>query len=600
MQTSKSVLEYEKMHRLSKRRAAIDSKYRAFVTSKAFTDYFEFEHFYVLTDFVYPEEVDSLKQFIKDYSGKNPAQQVFRFRFKDGSYRYNLLRLISKKKGIDGDTNVDLELVDIESLESINENLMSDVSKLRMFLGMTEEYAFLYNRVDNMFSVFRYEQYQKVIVYNMDIDEWKQEMLDKGFIAQEDHSMFITMISAVKSYEQSFSIKINSSMRTQNGVMEPLRFCGTVFNGSGHEKLMTGRIIPEGTVSQQKVIEIADELHYDSLTKVYNKKTITEYAKKLLRERKKNRVTLVILDVDHFKSVNDTYGHLYGDKVLARVGYKLKEVVGDNGVVGRIGGDEFMIVLDQISDDQILRGMLRAIRTQIKWEFADDFEDFMVTCSIGASFAPNNGTEFEDLFRKADYCLYIAKEKGRDRYVFFRDELHRQSYEEFLNKSAGNMANGREICELKAISDFMKKVQINKDEAVIEMTRHILNAFKLDSINIYYGENLQKVYNVGFEQPDSDNAQYIMTEEYQKLLEGNLYMQSGYIYNLENEAPDFCRLMQSRGVFSTLQCIIGTCDNIKGLVTFDKCRESGRWANYEIDCAIIFSTVLSMSAAIML
>ena len=64
--------------------------------------------------------------------------------------------------------------------------------------------------------------------------------------------------------------------------------------------------------------------------------------------------------------------------------------------------------------------MLRAIRTQIKWEFVDDFEDLMITCSIGAAYSPNNGHEYEELFRKADYCLYVAKEKGRDRYVFFR------------------------------------------------------------------------------------------------------------------------------------------------------------------------------------
>ena len=102
-------------------------------------------------------------------------------------------------------------------------------------------------------------------------------------------------------------------------------------------------------------------------------------------------MSLVILVIAHFKSVNDTYGHLYGDKVLSRVGYKLKEIVGDDGVVGRIGGDEFLIVIDNINDDQILRGMLRAIRTQIKWEFAGDFEDFSITCSIGASIEPNNG-----------------------------------------------------------------------------------------------------------------------------------------------------------------------------------------------------------------
>ena len=55
--------------------------------------------------------------------------------------------------------------------------------------------------------------------------------------------------------------------------------------------------------------------------------------------------------------------------------------------------------------------MLRAIRTQIKWEFVDDFEDLMITCSIGATYSPNNGHEYEELFKKADYCLYVAKEK---------------------------------------------------------------------------------------------------------------------------------------------------------------------------------------------
>lgn len=210
----------------------------------------------------------------------------------------------------------------------------------------------------------------------MDIDEWKQEMIDKSYIDPEEYSLFVTMVSDIKSYVQSFKIKMNSCLRTQSNIMERLCFCGNLFNGAGHERMMVGRIIPEDTIAQQKAIEVIDELHYDSLTKVYNKKTITDYAKKTLAKAKETRVTLVILDIDHFKSVNDTYGHLYGDKVLSRVGYKLKEIVGDDGVVGRIGGDEFLIVIDNINDDQILRGMLRAIRTQIKWEFAGDLRIF--------------------------------------------------------------------------------------------------------------------------------------------------------------------------------------------------------------------------------
>ena len=83
-----------------------------------------------------------------------------------------------------------------------------------------------------------------------------------------------------------------------------------------------------------------------SCTMIHLPKSIIKRRLRIMPKRhwqkaKETRVTLVILDIDHFKSVNDTYGHLYGDKVLSRVGYKLKEIVGDDGVVGRIGGDEF-------------------------------------------------------------------------------------------------------------------------------------------------------------------------------------------------------------------------------------------------------------------
>ena len=71
MQESKDVLNYEKMHSIDKRRAAIDSRYRAFVTNKAFTDYFEYEHFYTITDFVHPDEVGRLKKFIDEFAGRN-------------------------------------------------------------------------------------------------------------------------------------------------------------------------------------------------------------------------------------------------------------------------------------------------------------------------------------------------------------------------------------------------------------------------------------------------------------------------------------------------------------------------------------------------
>lgn len=587
---------YEKTHRLEKRLATIDEKYNVFVANKAFWAYFENEttRLHRLSDLVHPHEIGEFEAFIGQ-SGQE-RQKVFRFRANNGEYRYNLLRIVSSEKEVFGRQNTNIEMIDIESAVEVNEQIIADVMRDRMLLGITDEYTFSYNRSNNLFQMYRYDQYQRVVIYKMDIDDWKKEMLANGYIAEEDKPMFSTMITDMKSYAQSFSIKIRSSIRTRTQTMETLRFDGILYNGGEDEKSIIGRILPgENYAQQNSTLELMDELHYDSLTGVYNKKAITEYAIRTLKEEKNNRVTIVILDIDHFKSVNDIYGHLYGDKVLTRVGNRLKDVVGEDGVVGRIGGDEFMIVLNGINDNQILRGMLRAIRTQVKWEFADDFEDFMITCSIGASICPNNGRDFEDLFKKADYCLYIAKEKGRDRYVFFRDELHRASYEASVaKKDNGVTNNGREIKELQYISRFMQEAVLHPRDAVRDAMEHMLATYRLDSINIYYGTELRRVYTVGSTLNYSDNAIYVNTQEFKNLLSGKQYVQVGFVGNLMNDAPAFCGEMKRRRVFSTVQCIIGTKDCIQGIVTFDRCKESAQWADYEVNCAVILACYLSV------
>ena len=108
----------------------------------------------------------------------------------------------------------------------------------------------------------------------------------------------------------------------------------------------------------------------------------------------------------------------------------------------------------------------------------------------------------------------------------------------------------------------------------------MLESYQLDTINIYYGENLSRVYTVGFEQNYSDNAQYVKTQEFKQLLEEKDYMETSFVAGMFNSAPQFCAAM----------------DDIKGLVTFDKCKESGTWADYQIDCARIFASFLSMQA----
>lgn len=527
------------------------------------------------------------------------GEEVFRLKKKNNEWRYNVMRIHTEKGMVENRRNIGVEIIDIDESVGDYEVAMDSLSRVRLLMSLTDEYAFIYDKATNVFKMFKYDRFNRIILYDMDIDLWKREMLSKSYVKYDEKAMLDTLVLNMKTYADSFSIKMNCAIRTQSDIFEAVRFIGTVHNESSGNKIIVGRVVSDESVGHASTaMEIINELQYDSLTGVYNKKTITEYAKKRLAEEKEKRIVIAILDVDHFKSVNDTFGHLYGDKVLARVGGRLKEIVGEDGVIGRIGGDEFMIVFNGLDDDQVLRGMLRAIRTQIKWEFAEDFENLSITCSIGASIFPVNGRDYESLFKKADCCLYIAKEKGRDRYVFFRDEMHRASYEAMLNKSQLNaMNNPREIRELKNIASFMESAMTDSRKAVLDAMRHMKDTFGIDNINIYYGEGMKKVYSFGSDIPEAQDAMYVFSEEFQALIgENERFLQIGFADTFSDITPDFCGRMKSERIASTIQCYIGDKRNIKGLVTFNKFREASQWANYEIDCARIFASVLSFMA----
>lgn len=586
--------------RLERRLASFDDKYNIFVSNKSFTSYLGSEELrsFKITDYIHPDDVESFKKFVEDKSFTG-GEEVFRLKKKNNGWHYNVVRIHTEKGMVENRRNIGVEIIDIDESVGDYETAMDSLSRVRLLMSLTDEFAFIYDKATNMFKMFKYDRFNRIILYDMDIDQWKREMLSKSYVKYDEKVMLDTLVLNMKTYADSFSIKMNCAIRTQSDIFEAVRFIGTVHNESSGNKIIVGRVVSDESVGHASTaMEIMNELQYDSLTGVYNKKTITEYAKKRISEEKEKRIVIAILDVDHFKSVNDTFGHLYGDKVLARVGGRLKEIVGEDGVIGRIGGDEFMIVFNGLDDDQVLRGMLRAIRTQIKWEFAEDFENLSITCSIGASIFPVNGRDYEDLFKKADCCLYIAKEKGRDRYVFFRDEMHRASYEAMLNQNQLNaMKNPREIRELKNVASFMENAMTDSRKAVLDAMRHMKDTFGIDNINIYYGEGMKKVYSFGSDIPEAKDAMYVFSEEFQELMgENERFLQIGFADTFSDITPDFCGRMKAERIASTIQCYIGDKRNIKGLVTFNKCREASQWANYEIDCARIFAAVLSSMA----
>ncbi len=583
---------YMAAHRFDRRMAVIDRFYLTSVTNRAFNDYFGNATYGCITEFVNPDEKESFIEFIDGFSGEE-TEKCFLLKNSDGEYRLNLVKLTA----FEGEPvlrNIDIEMVDIDSVVEVNYRICDDISRERVIMGLTGEYVFTYSELTGDIKIVRYEASSREVIVRLPLDEWREYMAD-GRVAMEDMVELDSLINCIRTYMSDFCVKLTTSMRTLGKVMEKVKFIGTVYTKYTGENIVTGRIVlADGVNSMGNIVEVVDELTMDSLTKVYNKKTITEYASRLVKQDTVNRISIAILDIDYFKQVNDRYGHLYGDKVLTRVAKKLKEVVGEDGVVGRIGGDEFMIVLKGINDDYALRGILRAIRTQVKWEFKNDYENFQVTTSIGVAFSPNNGHDYEELFKKADFCLYVAKEKGRDRYVFFRDEIHRESYENSLNKKDKIINDGREMRELRYLTDIMVQYNHDKKAAVMAMLEHMLSMYKIDNISIYKGEGLKDIVSVGAPIKSESDMSYIDTDGFKILMGDKTYIASSFINKNQDVAPEFVDEMRRRGIHSTIQCFIGTKDDVKGLLTINRMKAASQWAEYEIECSIITATLINM------
>lgn len=155
-----------------------------------------------------------------------------------------------------------------------------------------------------------------------------------------------------------------------------------------------------------------DQLRMDTLTGALNRGTFVQAANAAFASPRAGSLhALVMVDVDYFKCVNDRFGHSYGDRVLARISDLLRNALRADDLVGRIGGDEFALLLKNVASSDALIAKMDNLCAQLNQRIS---EDLSVSCSFGAATCPQDGACFEELYRKADAALYAAKEAGRN------------------------------------------------------------------------------------------------------------------------------------------------------------------------------------------
>ena len=165
---------------------------------------------------------------------------------------------------------------------------------------------------------------------------------------------------------------------------------------------------------------------YDALTGLANRQEMQLALERALDSKgdQEAETALFLLDLDRFKAVNDTMGHPVGDELLKQVSNRLFRAVGENGMVGRLGGDEFEVVLPELVHTDRLADLARQIIGELSHPYMIDGVTLTIGCSIGIAISPANGTSSDELVRNADLALYAAKADGRGVHRFYQQEMH--------------------------------------------------------------------------------------------------------------------------------------------------------------------------------
>ncbi|WP_022765062.1 GGDEF domain-containing protein [Butyrivibrio sp. XPD2006] len=385
-----------------------------------------------------------------------------------------------------------LTIVDAADLLNAHSSLMRVINIFQAQLDMYEDVYFVFTPGEESVSVFNTEVSDfQTKLYSL--SEFEHILLSRAVGDQIDSvKSFITQVKScvgrstttVKGNLLNNDPDVSHTILDESFVFYDQETKGVV----GHIQLLRN----------QGAVKI-NSIKHDSMTGLLEKSDILRIAKERIDERRLEGTALAIIDIDFFKTVNDTFGHQFGDEVVKRIASIISNEVGTDGISGRFGGDEFLVVLYDIESEKELRAKLKGIKNKVTATFPDKGidKDNPLSVSIGAAVFPKDAENYDELFEITDHCLYLAKEKGRNRYIIYTPEKH-GTLEEIRHKQKNTRKiNERDLSYGDVIVKMFNMALHDKASTIEQYMSEFAEAFGLQNVMLFVGEPFKHRYSAG-------------------------------------------------------------------------------------------------------
>ncbi len=219
-------------------------------------------------------------------------------------------------------------------------------------------------------------------------------------------------------------------LHSEQGVKRILHVAKPIKNEEGQVTTIIGNFMD---ITKQKKLEaeLKKMAFFDDLTEVPNRKMLDRHIQKAIARSRRHQynLTLMFIDLDDFKIVNDTLGHEAGDQLLVEVVERLTECTREEDLISRLGGDEFIIVFEETSKEEIEDIANRIIKS-VSLPYDIDGNEANISLSIGISMFPDDGEDKDTLIQNADKAMYFAKNNGKNRYEIYTKDLEEMEVDE--------------------------------------------------------------------------------------------------------------------------------------------------------------------------